>query len=159
MKFPTATTLSAILSLSIPILAFPAFAENARDTPTDDWHFTLCSTSYCAADPNGPISSCYDMGGIGLSSGGCTDTSVRTGQASSFNDWQSFRMLGLSDSFIEQNCSLLFYTSDNIQDYYCRPDLLVGRIGRGDEGRCHAPYLPGAASGLGITSFSLECGK
>lgn len=136
--------------------AIPLAALASTTNTRDSWHFTLCATTHCVSDPSGTeVTSCLDSSGGDLDTNGdCMYTGVRTGESSYFNDWQSFRKLELGADFIERNCSLLFYTTDDSEHFYCRPDLFVGAITAKDKGACHAPHL---SKGLGITAYSLQC--
>lgn len=127
---------------------------------SSDWHFRLYPLTTCQAPTTGTVTSCYDLQGDLSLTSSCLDDSVRTGEASYFVDWQSFQMLSLSQTFVQRNCSIRFYTTDNAADYSCEPSWYVGEIAAtGDGGKCHAPTLPGSAEGRGISSYEVVCSK
>lgn len=149
--------LLAISFLSCTVTAAPSPTSKTRATIS--WSISICPTDDCTEGTtnDGVLQGCTEASGgpLGLSS--CVDLRVSTGTGFYYVDWQSSQKIQLGGNFFTDNCSISFYMTDNTADYYCTPEFLVGQIIGSDTGSCQAPDLPGAASGLGINSFSVQC--
>lgn len=153
----TASLPALLLLLTTSPKATHASAVAPRQS--SDWHFRLCALTNCKSPTTGPVQSCFDTQGDLTFTGAdsCTGTTVRDGESSYFSDWQSFKKISLSTTFVQRNCSIKLYTTPDVSDFYCTSEWFVGEIDVGDKGKCHAPKLPGSSQGRGITSYSIEC--
>lgn len=149
--------LLAVSFLGFTTMATPSLTSETRDTIS--WSISVCPTHDCTAGAtsDGGLQGCTEASGGPLDLSSCVDLRVSTGTGFYYVDWKSFQKIQLGGDFFADNCSISFYTTDNTADYYCTPEFLVGQITGADTGSCHAPDLPGAASGLGINSFSVQC--